>query len=162
MELSSRIRKVRSSEATKTEENECGQRSMGDNRGMSAKGEADAGQVKEAPTTMSTIGWLLELDVQLTNKLAVCATKESPYGHLRPLMQVLEYSGHGIVWLTLPVAGILMTHKIHIHQKLMNLYLGMTEALIVSYWYALITIYVLICSRLTRRPLNHYNNYNVN
>ncbi|RUS83072.1 hypothetical protein EGW08_009158 [Elysia chlorotica] len=42
---------------------------------------------------------VISLDQQLTARMAVCATKESQLGHLRPLMKMLEISCHGVPWI---------------------------------------------------------------
>ena len=67
---------------------------------------------------------LMKLDHHLTQKLAICANKNSSHGQLRPLMQVLEYSMHGIPWLMLTMLGILVSHQITVHEKLFNLLIG--------------------------------------
>lgn len=42
---------------------------------------------------------LLAIDLWLSKKLGVCAGESSSWGNVRPLMKLLEISGHGIPWL---------------------------------------------------------------
>ncbi|XP_036999465.2 polyisoprenoid diphosphate/phosphate phosphohydrolase PLPP6 [Artibeus jamaicensis] len=42
---------------------------------------------------------LLAIDLWLSKKLGVCAGEGSSWGSVRPLMKLLEISGHGIPWL---------------------------------------------------------------
>ncbi|XP_036094396.1 phospholipid phosphatase 6 isoform X1 [Rousettus aegyptiacus] len=42
---------------------------------------------------------LLAIDLWLSKKLGVCAGESSSWGSMRPLMKLLEISGHGIPWL---------------------------------------------------------------
>ncbi|KAM6170409.1 polyisoprenoid diphosphate/phosphate phosphohydrolase PLPP6 [Rhynchocyon petersi] len=42
---------------------------------------------------------LLAIDLWLSKKLGVCAGERSAWGSVRPLMKLLEVSGHGIPWL---------------------------------------------------------------
>lgn len=42
---------------------------------------------------------LLAIDLWLSKKLGVCAGESSSWGNMRPLMKLLEISGHGIPWL---------------------------------------------------------------
>ncbi|KAK0148106.1 Phospholipid phosphatase 6 [Merluccius polli] len=42
---------------------------------------------------------LLAIDLWLSKRLGVCACEDSPWGSVRPLMKLVEVSGHGIPWL---------------------------------------------------------------
>lgn len=42
---------------------------------------------------------LLAVDLWLSKRLGVCACEESSWGSARPLMKLVEVSGHGIPWL---------------------------------------------------------------
>ncbi|KAG9282713.1 phospholipid phosphatase 6 [Astyanax mexicanus] len=42
---------------------------------------------------------LLAIDLWLSKRLGVCACEESSWGSVRPLMKLVEVSGHGIPWL---------------------------------------------------------------
>lgn len=42
---------------------------------------------------------LLAIDLWLSKRLGVCACEDSSWGSMRPLMKLIEISGHGIPWL---------------------------------------------------------------
>ncbi|KAG1964664.1 phospholipid phosphatase 6 [Pimephales promelas] len=42
---------------------------------------------------------LLAIDLWLSKRLGVCACEDSSWGSVRPLMKLIEISGHGIAWL---------------------------------------------------------------
>ncbi|XP_041967801.1 phospholipid phosphatase 6 isoform X3 [Alosa sapidissima] len=42
---------------------------------------------------------LLAMDLWLSKRLGVCACEDSSWGSIRPLMKLIEISGHGIPWL---------------------------------------------------------------
>ncbi|XP_076873342.1 polyisoprenoid diphosphate/phosphate phosphohydrolase PLPP6 [Brachyhypopomus gauderio] len=42
---------------------------------------------------------LLAVDLWLSKRLGVCACEDSSWGNVRPLMKLVEISGHGIPWL---------------------------------------------------------------
>ncbi|KAG5850017.1 phospholipid phosphatase 6 [Anguilla anguilla] len=42
---------------------------------------------------------LLAIDLWLSKRLGVCACEDSSWGSIRPLMKLVEISGHGIPWL---------------------------------------------------------------
>ena len=64
------------------------------------------------------------MEIEVTRRMAVCASAESKYGSLRPLMKFLELSGHGIPWFSCVLAGVFLTHDIGLHQQLLNLLFG--------------------------------------
>ncbi|KAK3788200.1 hypothetical protein RRG08_016602 [Elysia crispata] len=54
---------------------------------------------------------LIAFDQQLTARMAVCATKESSLGHLRPFMKILEISCHGVPWILGSLLLFAFSHK---------------------------------------------------
>ncbi len=42
---------------------------------------------------------LLAIDLWLSKRLGVCACEDASWGSMRPLMKLVEISGHGIPWL---------------------------------------------------------------
>lgn len=42
---------------------------------------------------------LLAIDLWMSKRLGVCACEDSSWGSVRPLMKLIEISGHGIPWL---------------------------------------------------------------
>ncbi|XP_070581263.1 polyisoprenoid diphosphate/phosphate phosphohydrolase PLPP6-like [Ptychodera flava] len=76
---------------------------------------------------------LLQLDVLWTESLSICANTDSKYGFLRPLMKLLEISGHGIPWLASPfiyvyAAGVAKSNR----EIAMNLLLGLVIDLVLT------------------------------
>lgn len=67
---------------------------------------------------MSAVNWFVETDKDLTERLAVCSRPDSA---TRPVMRLLEYSCHGVLWLASVGAAILVSHQIELHEKLLNL-----------------------------------------
>ncbi|XP_034469876.1 phospholipid phosphatase 6-like [Hippoglossus hippoglossus] len=51
------------------------------------------------PMFAITLRFLLAIDLWLSKRLGVCACEESPWGSIRPLVRLLEFSGHVIPWL---------------------------------------------------------------
>ncbi|MGH0171713.1 UNVERIFIED_CONTAM: hypothetical protein FKN15_010224 [Acipenser sinensis] len=42
---------------------------------------------------------LLAIDLWMSKRLGVCAEEDSSWGSVRPLMKIIEISGHGIPWI---------------------------------------------------------------
>ncbi|XP_060940505.1 polyisoprenoid diphosphate/phosphate phosphohydrolase PLPP6-like [Limanda limanda] len=51
------------------------------------------------PIFAITLRFLLAIDLWLSKRLGVCACEESPWGSIRPLVRLLEFSGHVLPWL---------------------------------------------------------------
>lgn len=66
----------------------------------------------------------LSLDQRFTTHLAVCATKESPLGHLRPVMKLLEISCHGVPWILGALVMFVCSHKLQDVTVSVNLLFG--------------------------------------
>ncbi|XP_061409226.1 polyisoprenoid diphosphate/phosphate phosphohydrolase PLPP6-like [Lethenteron reissneri] len=64
----------------------------------------------EGTPESSLLGRLVAWDVALTSRLAVCAGVGSKWPSGRPLMKLIEVSGHGIPWLA---GGLLCTYLGH-------------------------------------------------
>ena len=83
-----------------------------DNSNRNDRGSADT----------SVLGRIIEWDEDLTRQLALCSRADSPWGHLRPCMRLLEYSCHGVPWFVGVAALLLMSHQFETQQKLINLF----------------------------------------
>ena len=66
----------------------------------------------------------INFDVSITSKMAFCASRNSKYGNLRPLMILLEYSAHGIPWIVVPTIVLFLSHQQHIQEASINLLIG--------------------------------------
>lgn len=64
---------------------------------------------------------LLAIDLWLSKKLGVCAGESSTWGSVRPLMKLLEISGHGIPWLLGTLYCLLRSDSWAGREVLMNL-----------------------------------------
>ena len=89
-----------------------------------AMGAKDSGN-REAP--QGILDLLINVDQAVTAQLGLSATPSSPLGHLRPVMKVLEYSCHGVPWLSATILGLFFTHKAHVQEILLNLLIGMYQ-----------------------------------
>lgn len=67
---------------------------------------------------------VLQWDTRLTDRMGVCASKDSQMGHLRPLMKLLELSCHGLVWLPGTLAALFVSRDARTQELLCNLFLG--------------------------------------
>ena len=70
----------------------------------------------------SALDRLVKWDKDLSSRLALCSSAESPWGHLRPYMRLLEYSCHGVPWFVGVAAMLLMSHQFEMQQRLLNLF----------------------------------------
>ncbi|XP_013420364.1 phospholipid phosphatase 6 [Lingula anatina] len=84
----------------------------------------------EALATGESESILLQMDKQYTKCLAICASRNSSYGWLRPLMKALENSCHGIPWLLLAAWAILNSRDVKNQTLALNLMLALIFDLI--------------------------------
>uniref|UniRef100_A0A8C6R4U3 Polyisoprenoid diphosphate/phosphate phosphohydrolase PLPP6 n=1 Tax=Nannospalax galili TaxID=1026970 RepID=A0A8C6R4U3_NANGA len=68
---------------------------------------------------------LLAIDLWLSKKLGVCAGESSSWGSARPLMKLLEISGHGIPWLLGTLYCLSRSDSWAGREVLMNLLFGL-------------------------------------
>lgn len=71
---------------------------------------------------------LLAIDLWASKRLGVCAGEGSAWGSARPLMKVIEVSGHGIPWLLGTFYGLCHTDSSAAREVLLNLLFGETGA----------------------------------
>ncbi|KAK2143590.1 hypothetical protein LSH36_829g00107 [Paralvinella palmiformis] len=87
---------------------------------------------------------LLDVDLDLTDRFAICASRDDELGYLRPFFKVLEISCHGIPWLIGTVIAILLTHRPWLHEALMNLFTALL--------FDLLVVFILKVTIRRRRP----------
>jgi len=75
---------------------------------------------------------IVEWDKTLSRRLSLCSSADSPWGHLRPLMRLLEYSCHGVPWFVGVAVLLLMSHQFDMQQKLLNLLSSEYDAVLVA------------------------------
>ncbi|XP_078263906.1 polyisoprenoid diphosphate/phosphate phosphohydrolase PLPP6 [Rhinoraja longicauda] len=68
---------------------------------------------------------LLAVDLWLSKSLGVCATDDSPWGSARPIMKLIEVSGHGIPWLAGTVYCLAKSDSPAGQEVLLNLLLAL-------------------------------------
>lgn len=76
------------------------------------------------PIFTITIRFLLAIDLWLSKRLGVCACEESPWGSIRPLVRLVEFSGHVIPWLIGTVYTLLRGQRAEEQEIMLNLALG--------------------------------------
>ncbi|XP_072245954.1 polyisoprenoid diphosphate/phosphate phosphohydrolase PLPP6 [Leuresthes tenuis] len=90
---------------------------------------------------------LLAIDLWMSKRLGVCACEDSSWGSVRPLMKLLEISGHGIPWLVGAAYCLYKSDSVAGQEVMLNLLLGLLLDLI------LITIAKTVVRR--RRPAHN-------
>ncbi|XP_015224948.1 PREDICTED: presqualene diphosphate phosphatase-like [Cyprinodon variegatus] len=66
----------------------------------SGQGPPEEDGIRLNPSLIAiSLSSLLAIDLWLSKRLSVCAFEDSSWGSARPLMKLIEISGHGIPWL---------------------------------------------------------------
>lgn len=76
------------------------------------------------PMFTVTLRFLLAIDLWLSKRLGVCASEESPWGGIRPLVRLVELSGHVIPWLAGALYSLLRGETAAQQEIMLNLALG--------------------------------------
>lgn len=76
------------------------------------------------PMFAITLRFLLAIDLWLSKRLGVCACEESPWGGIRPLVRLVEFSGHAVPWLVGTVHTLLRGESAEEQEVMLNLALG--------------------------------------
>lgn len=76
------------------------------------------------PIFTITLRFLLAIDLWLSKRLGVCACEDSPWGGIRPLVRLVEFSGHVIPWLIGTVYTLLRGESPEEQEVMLNLALG--------------------------------------
>eukprot|EP00061_Rhincodon_typus_P005328 g24701.t1 len=66
---------------------------------------------------------LLAVDLWLSKRLGVCATEDSAWGSARPIMKLIEVTGHGIPWIGGTLYCLCKSDSAAGHEVLLNLLL---------------------------------------
>lgn len=91
---------------------------------------SSGGQNEEFSVSLSqpiftiTLRFLLAIDLWLSKRLGVCACEDSPWGGIRPLVRLLEFSGHVAPWLLGTGYTLLRAESSEEQEVLLNLALG--------------------------------------
>lgn len=73
---------------------------------------------------------LLAIDLWVSKRLSVCATEDSSWGSARPIMKLIEVSGHGLPWLGGAVYSLYKSDSAAGQEVLLNLLLALILDLI--------------------------------
>lgn len=76
------------------------------------------------PLVTVTLRFFLAVDLWLSKRLGVCACEESPWGGIRPLVRLVELSGHAAPWLLGTVYTLLRGESPEEQEVMLNLALG--------------------------------------
>lgn len=76
------------------------------------------------PIFTITLRFLLAIDLWLSKRLGVCACEESAWGSIRPLVRLVEFSGHVFPWLVGSVYSLLRGESVAEQEIMLNLALG--------------------------------------
>lgn len=76
------------------------------------------------PIVTITLRFLLAIDLWLSKRLGVCACEGSSWGGIRPLVRLVELSGHVIPWLIGTVYTLLRGESVAEQEIMLNLTLG--------------------------------------
>lgn len=76
------------------------------------------------PIVTITLRFLLAIDLWLSKQIGVCACEKSPWGSIRPLVRLVEFSGHVIPWLVGTLYTLLRGETVEEQEIMLNLALG--------------------------------------
>ena len=91
---------------------------------MSVSDKTRNGTTNATTNETSIFGSIIEFDVKLTTKTALCSNENAVLGFLRPVMIFMEWSCHGLPWIVGSILGIFISHDGGLIEILMNLLLG--------------------------------------
>lgn len=96
----------------------------------SASGQPEEDGIRLNPSFIRVaLSSLLAIDLWLSKRLGVCACEDSSWGSVRPLMKLLEISGHGIPWLAGAAYCLYKSDSAAGQEVMLNLLMGNTTAL---------------------------------
>uniref|UniRef100_I3J3K2 Polyisoprenoid diphosphate/phosphate phosphohydrolase PLPP6 n=1 Tax=Oreochromis niloticus TaxID=8128 RepID=I3J3K2_ORENI len=84
----------------------------------------------QGPPEEDALSSLLAIDLWLSKQLGVCACEDSSWGSVRPLMKLLEISGHGIPWLAGTAYCLYKSDSAAGQEVMLNLFMGLLLDLI--------------------------------
>lgn len=95
---------------------------------------------------------LLAIDLWLSKQLGVCACEDSSWGSVRPLMKLLEISGHGIPWLAGTAYCLYKSDSAAGQEVMLNLFMGKTLLFV---FFHVASSSSIVCNH-RQTPLNTY------
>ncbi|XP_072293927.1 polyisoprenoid diphosphate/phosphate phosphohydrolase PLPP6 [Eucyclogobius newberryi] len=92
----------------------------------SASGQAEEDGLRLNPSFLRVaLSSLLAIDLWMSKRLGVCACEDSSCGSARPLMKLIEISGHGIPWLAGTVYCMYKSDSAAGQEVMLNLFMGL-------------------------------------
>ncbi|KAK7944776.1 hypothetical protein WMY93_000504 [Mugilogobius chulae] len=76
------------------------------------------------PIVSIALRFLLAIDLWLSKRLGVCSCEEAAWGSIRPLVRLVEFSGHAAPWLCGAVYTLLRVDTAEEQEIMLNLTLG--------------------------------------
>ncbi|KAI5104684.1 phospholipid phosphatase 6 isoform 1, partial [Silurus meridionalis] len=68
---------------------------------------------------------LLAVDVWFSRRMALCAGKEAPLGGMRPLVKLVELSGHAVTWISITLYFLISSETVKEQEVMINLFLAL-------------------------------------
>lgn len=114
----------------------------------SGQGLSEEDGIRLNPTFLGVaLSSLLAVDLWLSKRMGVCACEDSSWGSVRPLMKLIEISGHGVPWLAGTAYCLYKSDTIAGQEVMLNLLIGKTVSISLD----------LVCiSRLSCNSAPHY------
>lgn len=84
------------------------------------------------PIFTITLRFLLAVDLWLSKRLGVCACEDSSWGGIRPLVRLVEFSGHVIPWMLGTLYTLLRGGSTEEQEVMVNLALGELWTIIIT------------------------------
>lgn len=91
----------------------------------SGQGLSDEDGIRLNPTFLGVaLSSLLAVDLWLSKRMGVCACEDSSWGSVRPLMKLIEISGHGVPWLAGTAYCLYKSDTVAGQEVMLNLLIG--------------------------------------
>lgn len=95
----------------------------------SASGQPEEDGIRLNPSLLRVaLSSLLAIDLWLSKRLGVCACEDASWGSARPLMKLIEVTGHGIPWLAGASYCLYKSDSAAGQEVMLNLLMGKTAA----------------------------------
>lgn len=91
----------------------------------SGQGLSEEDGIRLNPTFVGiALSSLLAVDLWLSKRMGVCACEDSSWGSVRPLMKLIEISGHGVPWLAGAAYCLYKSDTVAGQEVMLNLLIG--------------------------------------
>lgn len=98
--------------------------------GSASGGLSEEDGIRLNPTFLGVaLSSLLAVDLWLSKRMGVCACEDSSWGSVRPLMKLIEISGHGVPWLAGTAYCLYKSDTVAGQEVMLNLLIGKSPIL---------------------------------